>query len=81
MQFSKANFYPFIRSVRGASLTYHGIQALLTPRKVAMTQRLSWELVFPDIHAGPGHNNQQPDLTSLLFDLSGLLFIDVPIDA
>ena len=30
---------------------------------------------MPDFIAGPTCNNQRPDLTSLLFDLSGLLFL------
>ncbi len=66
MSAQTVGFWLFIRSVRGASLTYHGIQALLTPRKVAMTQRLFFVPVIPDFLTGPGFNNQWPDLTSFL---------------
>ena len=48
--------------------------ALSNPRKAATTQWLFYVPAIPDFSTRPGHNNQQPDLTSLLFDLLGLLF-------
>ena len=46
----------------------------LSPRKDATTQWLFCKPEIPDFPARPGHNNQRTDLTSLLFDLLGLLF-------